>query len=85
MEVISRDILIAYLKQLAMSPYISAGMSKAIYQIKRDIKELPHIVVHENNAGLSEQDLRELDDRYGEEVRATVEDMISGKGERWKK
>ena len=33
---------------------------------------------------LSEIDLIELRDRFGEYVRYVVEDMLSGKGERWK-
>ena len=32
---------------------------------------------------LSEEDLQELEDRYGKDVRFVVEDMISGKGKRW--
>ena len=34
---------------------------------------------------LSEIDLIELRDRFGEYVRYVVEDMLSGKGERWEK
>ena len=32
---------------------------------------------------ISESDLIELRDRYGDEVRFVVEDMLSGEGKRW--
>ena len=32
---------------------------------------------------ISENDLIELQDRYGDEVRFVVEDMLSGEGKRW--
>ena len=34
-------------------------------------------------AVLTESDLQELEDRFGAFVRFVVEDMLSGKGERW--
>lgn len=46
---------------------------------KKPVEVLPPVQV------LSEEDLIELEDRFGAFVRFVVEDMISGKGERWSK
>lgn len=55
--------------------WFDAGFYAALKGTKQELRLIP--------PALTEADLLELEHRYGKEVRATVEDMISGKGERW--
>ena len=51
---------------------------QGIYFAEKKIEQLP------SAQPISESDLIELRDRYGDEVRFVVEDMLSGEGKRWK-
>lgn len=46
-------------------------------------KMLTDMGLHLRLGVLSDEDLQELEDRFGKDVRFVVEDMISGKGKRW--
>lgn len=53
------------------------------YAIKDIMEEI--VKIKENKiAPLTEEDYIELRDRFGEDVKFVVRDMIEGKGERWK-
>ena len=75
---------IEYDKNIFKSDSIVQQMSAMLwYAIKNIMEEI--VKIKENKISpLTEEDYTELRDRFGEDVKFVVKDMIEGKGERWK-
>lgn len=64
----------------SLIPQVTAMLWYAIKNIMEEI-----VKIKENKISpLTEEDYIELRDRFGEDVKFVVRDMIEGKGERWK-
>lgn len=78
-DLIDRDLLIKSIDYICTPGGIWAKPFAAYKEaFKEFVKGMPSAIV------MKEDDLLELEHRYGKEVRATVEDMLSGEGKRWR-
>lgn len=70
-------------KVLKSDSIVLQGTAVLWYAIKNIMEEI--VKIKENKISpLTEEDYIELRDRFGEDVKFVVKDMIEGKGERWK-
>lgn len=79
-DLISRQNAIDMFQNMAYDDWnqgVSTSWADAFSECAEMIRDLP------SAQPISENDLIELQDRYGDEVRFVVEDMLSGEEKRW--